>query len=121
MIAIPGTFTLQATLIAGGVALVIGLSGGAYMTHAYYAPQLEAANHKIDQLGDDIREQNRAVQALKADGDRRKAEADAAVAAAHDAAVKSQTRAQQILGRQKPVGQDDCQAAAALITMELGK
>lgn len=121
MFALPGTFTLQATLIAGAVALVAGLAGGAYAAHAYYAPRLEVAELKVKNLGEKIKEQNVAVQRLKDDAAERQHQAEARVAAAQAEALQHQARAQQILMRQKPAGVNDCQAAADLIRQELGK
>ena len=118
---IPGTFTLQATAIAGAAALVVGLAGGAYASHAYYSPRLELAKSQVDQWEHKVDDQNKAIDDLRVAAKQRDDAASAAVAAAHVEAVKFQTRAQRVLATQKPAGKDDCTAAADLIAQELGK
>jgi hypothetical protein len=119
--ALPGTFTLQATLIAATIALVAGLAGGAYATHAFYAPRLEVAELKVKNLGDKVVEQNAAVERLKADAAERQRQAEARVAAAQAEALQHQARAQQLLMRKPPAGQTECQATEALFREVLRK
>jgi hypothetical protein len=122
MFALPGTFTLQTTAIAGAVALVLGLAGGGYVAHAFYAPRLQAEKLKVSNLGEKITEQNNAVHELQAAGERRDVEAKAAVDAAALKARTAEARAQQLLKMKPPApGVDACAAASDLIRLELGK
>jgi hypothetical protein len=121
MIPIPGTFTLQATLIAGAVALVAGLGAGAYATHSWYAPKLELAETQRDALASDIRQQNRGIEATVKAAKEQAAKSREAVAAALAARKQAETDAQRLLGLQPPAGVDRCTAASELITRELGK
>lgn len=113
--------TLQEKLLAAAVLLAAGVMLGVFGSHLFYAPRLALARNQIAQLGQDIKDQNAAVEQMKADAKERAQQAQAAIDAAQAEARRHQTRAQQLLARQKPAGQDDCQAAADLITQELGK
>jgi outer membrane murein-binding lipoprotein Lpp len=113
--------TLQEKLLAAVLLLAIGVLIGAGGSHLFYAPRLELARNQVAQMGQDIKDQNTAIEKMKSDAKERAQQAQAAIDAAQAEARRHQTRAQQLLLRQKPAGQDDCQAAADLISQELGK
>jgi hypothetical protein len=121
MLPIPGTFTLQATLIAGAVALVVGLAGGGYAMHAWYAPQLEAEKSKVQSLGEKIKDQNDAIAALQDADKKRAADAAAKIKAARNAQAAAEADAQNLLMAQPLAGEDRCTAASRLIREELPK
>lgn len=109
----------SAVAIAAAIAIA-GVLAGAGGAHLYYAPRLALAQERTDALGERVREQNRAVEAMAADGERRKAEAAAAKAAASKAAQAHTKRAAELEALPVPAG-EDCAAIDALLTKGLGR
>jgi len=112
---------LGAKIAAAAVAVVLSMAAGAWLAAQWYAPRLELAEGKVENLGEQVREQNRAIEALREAEKTRKAEADRRVAAAAEKAREDERAAQVLLSEQRPAGMDACTAASALITKELRK
>lgn len=104
-------------LLWAGAALCVALGAGAARWH--YMPRLEAAELRAEGLGHLVREQARGVGAIKAERDRRLAEAAAALARARGEVRRHREEAKRILSLQPPAGVDACTAACALIDAEV--
>lgn len=125
---IPGMITAKVAAVVGAAALVVGLGLGGWLAHVIYAPQLEtaatkldAANLKIETLGEDIRRQNQAIDKIRKDAEALAAKAAKALQAAQAARDQAEADAQNLLAAQPAPGEDHCTAASALIRKELGR
>jgi len=94
------------------IAIVIAIGAGGAV-RLYYAPRLALAQERIENLGSDIRMQNRAVSALHEAGELRAKEAAKAVAAARAQAGKHEQRAAELLAMQPE--SDGCEAIDVLL------
>ncbi len=83
--------------------------------------ELQASQASVQQLTNSVKEQNTAIDALKADSDARQAKAQAALTAAAIARKDANTAAQTILSMQRPQNVNACDAANNLINGELKK
>lgn len=112
---------LASTIVAALALLVAGLCFGAAAMHGYMAPKVAVAEERAEQLAGSVREQNRAIDALREADAKRKAEADLRVAAAAAVAKTAERQAQALLSLRLPAGVDECAAAHALIAKELAQ
>lgn len=108
-----------ALAIAAAVALA-GALAGAGAAHLYYAPRLALAQERTDALGERVLEQNRAVEAMRTDGERRLADAKRAAEDAKKVAQVHTTRAAEIQAIPTPAG-NDCAAIDDLLKQGLGR
>lgn len=125
---IPDVFGLKEAAIAAGVALVVGLAAGVYLAHLFYSPRLalkdawiQQANGRIVVLGQDIKDQNEAIDKLQLAAADRAKQAAAALQKAQIARVQAEHDAAQILAAQPAPGVDRCTAASDLIRQELAR
>jgi hypothetical protein len=107
---------LAIAAIAAGIGILLG--GGA--AHLYYSPRLDLERARVEQRDEKIKGQNSAVDALKAQGEQRKADAARAIDAASKIAQGREQRAAELLATPAPAG-DDCKAIDALLVQGLGK
>ena len=104
--------------LIGGMAIVIALLGGyADIQHS----RAQAAQAQVQALGAKIEQQNQAIAATKADGDRRVAEAEKGLKAATDGAKAARSEAARLraLAQAKtPLGA--CPAGMAVAELRRG-
>ena len=111
--------TIRATTSAVAAALVLGLVAGATGVWWVASGRIDAANLRAERAGDLVREQNRAIEALRADAERRAIAAAEAIKKAGAARRVAEIQAQELLARPQPAGVAPCEAASALIREEL--
>lgn len=125
---IPDVFGLKEAAIIGAIALGVGLVGGGYVAHLYYSPrlelkdtQLQQANGRIQALGQDIKDQNDALDKIQLAASDRAKKAEAALKKAQIQRDKAEKDAADIMAAQPAPGEDRCTAASELIRKELGR
>lgn len=120
--AAPSPWKIQAVLIACGLALAVGLFGGAWFCHLYYSPRLDLEKTRSNVLRESIDAQNTAIQDLEKAGRARDARNKAAMAEANKRREAAEQAAQELLSMPAPPpGTDTCKAASELIRRELSK
>lgn len=110
---------LSPSLMIAGGAFLAGLAAGGGAAWWHYSPRLELANQRAEAMGDKVREQNRAVEALKEASDKRVAEAEKAAERARGAAEAHRAAAARIMSQQLAAGADACVSACRLIDDEV--
>src|SRR5437879_4305517 len=110
---------MRTTFIACGITALLALVMGAGVASAFYRPRLELAQARVEQLGNDVREQNSAITRLREDTEKRKARVDKAMVGAAAARGDHERRAADLMDTQ-PVG-EDCKAIDALLRKGLGQ
>lgn len=113
--------SLETTLLIAGGVFVGGILTGAGVAHAWYKPQLEAANLKVESMGETIRVQNRGVAQLKTQGDKLQKQAAKAADEGKKGIAQAEADVQLLLMSQPGAGEDRCTAASALMRRELAK
>lgn len=113
--------SLETTLLIAGGVFVGGILAGAGVAHSWYKPQIEAANLKVESMGETLRVQNRGVTQLKTQGDKLQKQAATAAADGKKGIAKAEADAQLLLMAQPAAGEDRCTAASALMRRELAK
>lgn len=106
---------LGAKLIGAAVGLLVAFVAGAAASRGHYLPKLELERARAERLAADVTAQNDALEALREQADRRAVEAQAAIEMAAADARRHETRAQQILARQRPAGATECQAVVEVL------
>lgn len=102
-------------LIGVAAAMLLVFSAGAAASRKYYLPKLELERERVERLAADVNAQNDALEALREQADRRAVEAQAAIDLAAADAKRHETRAQQILARQRPASATECQAVVEVL------
>jgi len=109
------TFGLQGLALGA----VLGFAAGVAAAWWHYSPRLKVAEQRAEHLVDLVREQNRAVEALKTATDNRIAAARAAAERARGEAEAHRKAADRILSQRLPAGLDACTASCMLIDAEV--
>jgi len=107
-------------------AFLAGTATGHNWATKTWQPRYEAAieratkaESEVARLTDAVRQQNDAVQRLKAEDDARTAAAREAIQRAAEATKTAQAAAQRILAARPPKGADECEAARLAFDAEL--
>lgn len=101
------------------VTAIVGAVIGAALAHWHYSPRLTAAAARLDAATTLQREQQRAIEALRAQSEERRRAAEEAQARAREARDEADRYAADLLTRLPPSGVDECRAVVDLIREEL--
>lgn len=108
-------------LIGAAAAFIAGLVAGFVATEMYYSPRLALCRQQSDALTAQLDEQNKGIEALLADRDKRLKEAQHAIDLAKAASREDKAAAVKIISKELPAGVSACEAARSLIAEELKK